>query len=253
MASLEERDWNRIWCRIIKNSFSPNGFIGQVDFIVGNPPWVRWSRLPQLYRERVKLFCNYYGLVSGRDYSGGIETDISTVVLYSAVDHWLRGVGKVGILITWTVFKSGSARGFRLGALPNKSGIKMDLIADLRRIKQLFPDATNETSLLAATKVSASSAAELSQVAEETWVPKNSGRIDPLATLEDVLNDVSILDGVACPVSDWGSPLWTGNKRDFGEARFLRGSVRLLTIRTQEERFLTWLAFIGSKSRTVFA
>jgi hypothetical protein len=71
VTNLEERDWNRIWCRIIKNSFSPNGFIGQVDFIVGNPPWVRWSRLPQLYRERVKDFCNYYGLVSGRGYSGG--------------------------------------------------------------------------------------------------------------------------------------------------------------------------------------
>jgi hypothetical protein len=95
VAKLEERDWNRIWCRIVKNSFSPNGFIGQVDFIVGNPPWVRWSRLPQLYRERVKVFCNYYGLVSGRGYSGGIETDISTVVLYSAADHWLRVGGRI--------------------------------------------------------------------------------------------------------------------------------------------------------------
>jgi N-6 DNA methylase len=129
VASLEERDWNRIWCRIIKNSFSPNGFIGQVDVLIGNPPWVRWSRLPQLYRERVKFFCNYYGLVSGKGYSGGIESDISTVVLYSAADHWLKAGGRVGLLITWTVFKSGSARGFRLGALPKGSGLRIDTIS----------------------------------------------------------------------------------------------------------------------------
>jgi hypothetical protein len=227
VASLEEQDWNRIWCRILKNSFSPNGFIGQVDFVVGNPPWVRWSRLPQSYRERVKWFCNYYGLVSGRGYSGGIETDISTVVLYSAADHWLRVGGKIGMLITWTVFKSGSARGFRLGALPNKSGIRLDLIADLRRI-QPFPDATNETSILTATKVATSREAEFSQLPEESWLPNNGGRIDPLANLEQVLGDVSIVDGVACPVSDWGSPLWTGDDEDFHETRFLRGQSEYL-------------------------
>ena len=120
VARLEERDWNRIWCRIVKNNFSPNGF-GEVDLLIGNPPWVRWSRLPQSYRDRVKAFCNYYGLVSGRGYSGGIESDISTVVLYSAADNWLKAGGKIGLLITWTVFKSASARGFRLGALPRNA------------------------------------------------------------------------------------------------------------------------------------
>lgn len=222
VAALEERDWNRIWCRIVKNSFSPNGFIGQVDVLIGNPPWVRWSRLPQQYRDRVKDFCNYYGLVSGRGYSGGIESDISTVVLYSAADHWLKVGGKIGLLITWTVFKSGSARGFRLGALPHGHGLKMDSLADLRRI-QPFPDATNETAIYVATKVAATKSAEFSQVPEETWISKNSVRIDPLATLDDVLEGMTVADGVACPVSDWGSPLWTGDKRAFKESRSMRG------------------------------
>lgn len=222
VASLEEREWNRIWCRIIKNSFSPNGFIGQVDVLTGNPPWVRWSRLPQLYRERVKSFCNYYGLVSGKGYSGGIESDISTVVLYSAADHWLKAGGRVGLLITWTVFKSGSARGFRLGALPNGLGLRMDTLADLRRI-QPFPDATNETSIYIATKVASAKKAKFDQIPEEMWIPKQSNRIDPLARLHDVLDNTTVVEGVACPVSDWGSPLWTGDKQSFKEARALRG------------------------------
>jgi len=222
VASLEERDWNRIWCRIVKNTFSPNGFIGQVQLLVGNPPWVRWSRLPQLYRDRVKDFCNYYGLVSGRGYSGGIESDISTVVLYSAADHWLRPGGRIGLLITWTVFKSGSAKGFRLGSLPNGTGLRMDALADLRRV-QPFPDATNETSIYIGTKVPSEQDAVFQQVAAETWLPKNSARIDPRTSLDDVLRDINVVQGVACPVSDWGSPLWTGDKEAFKESSVLRG------------------------------
>ena len=91
--------WDTIWCRIVKNNFSPKGF-EDVDYIVGNPPWVRWSRLPETYRKRVKRFCDYYGLVSGRGYTGGVESDISTVLTFSAVDHWLRIGGRIGFLIT---------------------------------------------------------------------------------------------------------------------------------------------------------
>jgi methylase of polypeptide subunit release factors len=222
VETLEQMEWNRIWCRIVKNSFSPNGFIGQVDFVIGNPPWVRWSRLPQTYRERVKDHCNHYGLVSGRGYTGGIETDISTVVLYSASDRWLRTGGRVGLLMTWTVFKSASARGFRIGALPDGTGLRVDEISDLTRI-QPFPDATNATSLYIGTKVATAAEAKFTQVPEEIWAPTRSARIDPRADLGDVLQEASIAKGVACPVSEWGSPLWTGDEGAFEESRALRG------------------------------
>ncbi len=222
VAKLEERDWNRIWCRIVKNSFSPNGF-GQVDILVGNPPWVRWSRLPKTYRERVKEFCKYYGLVSGRGYSGGIESDISTVVLYSAADHWLKVGGKVGLLITWTVFKSASARGFRLGALPNGAGLRMDEITNLTRL-QPFPDATNETSIYIATKVAKAEVARFSETQYESWLPNGVVRVDPRSTLPEVLRSMDIRKGVACPVTDWGSPLWTGETAAFTESSVMRGN-----------------------------
>lgn len=213
---------NRIWCRIVKNSFSPNGF-GQVDFLIGNPPWVRWSRLPQSYRNRVKDSCKRYGLVSGRGYSGGIESDISTVVLYSAAEHWLKVGGKVGLLMTWTVFKSASARGFRIGRLPDGSGLRMTELADLSHL-QPFPDATNETSIYVATKVQTAQQAEFSAIPHETWLAQDSsGRIDPQMSLSSVLGQIAVRAGQACPVADWGSPLWTGDKQAFQEASALRG------------------------------
>lgn len=143
IESLETNDWDKIWCRIIKNNFSPRGF-ALFDLIIGNPPWVRWSRLPETYRNRVKSFCNKYGLVSGRGYSGGIESDISTVITFSAADNWLRDGGTIAFLITWTVFKSESARGFRLSKLPADAGLRITTIEDLHRL-QPFPDATNAT------------------------------------------------------------------------------------------------------------
>jgi methylase of polypeptide subunit release factors len=217
VAGLEERDWNRIWCRIVKNNFSPNGF-GEVDVLVGNPPWVRWSRLPQTYRDRVKDFCNYYGLVSGKGYSGGIETDISTVVLYSAADHWLKVGGRIGLLMTWTVFKSASARGFRLSALPEGRGLRIAEIANLTSI-QPFPDATNETSIYVGVKVASAEGARLKKTHYERWMPSGTVRINPRSSLPEVLKSLNIKEGVACPVSDWGSPFWTG-----GAIRILYGN-----------------------------
>ncbi len=219
--------WDTIWCRIVKNNFSPKGF-EDVDYIVGNPPWVRWSRLPETYRKRVKRFCDYYGLVSGRGYTGGIESDISTVLTFSAVDHWLRVGGRIGFLITSTVFKSDSARGFRLSRLPDSSGLRIDQIEDLTAI-QPFPDASNETAIYMATKVESIAEAVYSEVPCRVWIPKKSTRIDPSLSLAEVLEQVSFADGEACPVAEFGSPLFIGKKADYDKVAVLRGKSEYLS------------------------
>lgn len=227
IESLEARDWNKIWCRIIKNNFSPRGF-APFDLIIGNPPWVRWSRLPKTYRNRVKSFCNYYGLVSGRGYSGGIESDISTVITFSAADNWLRDGGLVVFLITWTVFKSGSARGFRLGKLPDGAALKVKQIEDLTRL-QPFPDATNETAIYMAEKVRPSRRARFRRVPCKIWTAqRGKARVAPTLTLAEVLKTCEIADGAACPVGEWGTPLFTGDIAHFRQSAFLRGSSQYL-------------------------
>jgi hypothetical protein len=218
--------WDTIWCRIVKNNFSPKGF-EDVDYIVGNPPWVRWSRLPETYRKRVKRFCDHYGLVSGRSYTGGIESDISTVLTFSAIDHWLRIGGRIGFLITWPVFKSDSATGFRLSSLPDSSGVRIDQIEDLTAI-QPFPDASNETGIYIAAKVASAAEAEVPEIPCREWRPKQSARIDPSLSLAQVLERVSIDYGAACPVAEFGSPLFTGKKADYDEVKAFRGKSEYL-------------------------
>lgn len=219
--------WDTIWCRIVKNNFSPKGF-EDVDYIAGNLPWVRWSRLPETYRKRVKRFCDYYGLVSGRGYTGGVESDISTVLTFSAVDHWLRIGGRIGFLITSTVFKSASAKGFRLGCLPDSSGVRTDQIEDLTAI-QPFPDVSNETAMYIATKVGSAAEAKFSEVPCRVWNPKKSTRINPSLSFAEVLEQASFDDGEACPVTEFGSPLFIGRKADYDEVAVLRGESEYLS------------------------
>src|SRR5205823_6318468 len=38
IEELEEKDWDQIWCRIIKNHFASQA-TADFDYIVGNPPW----------------------------------------------------------------------------------------------------------------------------------------------------------------------------------------------------------------------
>ncbi|HJH27005.1 MAG TPA: SAM-dependent methyltransferase, partial [Methanophagales archaeon] len=49
LAELEAEGKNRIWTRILKNSFAPL-LQDKFDFVVGNPPWVNWESLPENYR-----------------------------------------------------------------------------------------------------------------------------------------------------------------------------------------------------------
>jgi hypothetical protein len=51
LVALDKANKNGVWARIIKNAFAPL-FVGKMDFVAGNPPWVNWSNLPGTVSER---------------------------------------------------------------------------------------------------------------------------------------------------------------------------------------------------------
>src|SRR5690606_22611881 len=61
LVALDKANNNGVWARIIKNSFAPL-FVGKVDFVVGNPPWINWENLPEAYRRDSLSVWNRYGL-----------------------------------------------------------------------------------------------------------------------------------------------------------------------------------------------
>jgi len=125
IQDMEKQNWNRIWCRIVRNYFA-SVTIGKVNVIAGNPPWIRWSELPEDYRDRIKPTCERYAIFSQNPFFGGNELDISGMIAYTVTDKWLEKGGVLGFVITQIHFQAPSSEGFRCFNLPDgtKLGIK---------------------------------------------------------------------------------------------------------------------------------
>jgi methylase of polypeptide subunit release factors len=186
ILELEKEDKNGIWARFLKNAFAPM-IAGKFDFVVGNPPWIRWDYLSQEYRKATLQLWKDYGLFSLKGFEtrlGGGKKDFSMLFTYAASDYYLKDSGKLGFLITQEVFKSkGAGEGFRRFRL-GESGKPLKVLKahDLVTV-QPFESATNKT------------AAVILKKERETVYPipyivwqrkKGVGKIETDKTLEEV-------------------------------------------------------------------
>jgi hypothetical protein len=153
LRRLDSEKKNAIWARIIKNSFAPI-FEKAVpfDFVAGNPPWINWESLPTQYRDDMKPLWQDYGLLSrygSRGAVGRVKKDISMLFVYSCMDHFLKDGGKLGFVITQTVFKTAAGDSFRHLRFEhqNRAVVLSPLVVhDLSSI-QVFEGATNRTAV----------------------------------------------------------------------------------------------------------
>lgn len=112
LVDLHRNHWNGIWCLILFDRIEA-GCVKDIDLVAGNPPWVKWSNLPRPYAEFIKPICDRMDIFSEDVWVGGIQSDISTVVTYHALERFVRKSGSLAFLITGTVFKNESSQGFR--------------------------------------------------------------------------------------------------------------------------------------------
>jgi len=148
LRQLHRDGRNGLWADIARNMFMPL-FISPADCVVGNPPWVNWESLPQDYRDRSKGLWQKYGLFV----HGGMDTilgkgakDISTLLTYVTADLYLKPGGKLGFVITQSVFKTGAGQGFRRFQLGDGECLKVLAVDDFSAL-QPFEGATNRTAV----------------------------------------------------------------------------------------------------------
>ncbi len=149
IKELEEQGENGIWARYIKNAFAPV-YLGHFDYVIGNPPWIRWGYLSDDYRKRTLNLWQRYGLFSLKGHEarlGGGEKDFSMLFTYASCDNYLKDGGKLSFLITHEVFKSkGAGEGFRRFEIKEKKiPLRVTLMEDLVDLKPF--QAANKTSL----------------------------------------------------------------------------------------------------------
>jgi hypothetical protein len=140
LVRLDKENKNGVWARIIKNNFAPL-FVGRVDYVAGNPPWVRWGYLPPEYRSETAHLWRDYGLFTKKGIEsrmGTAELDLSMLFTYVSADAYLQlAHSRLGFVITKEVFKNkGAAEGFRLFNVPARElalrPYRVDDLASLR-------------------------------------------------------------------------------------------------------------------------
>jgi hypothetical protein len=154
LRELHAQGLNGLWARLLKNNFAPLT-VGQFDYIVGNPPWINWEHLPDSYREDTKHLWERYQLAGtykgGRPRLGAVKVDIATLMTYVVADALLKEGGKLGFVITQSVFKTAAGAGFRRFELPEQNKQKRPLkvlhVDDMVEL-QPFEAASNRTAVL---------------------------------------------------------------------------------------------------------
>lgn len=144
VLELHQRNWNGIWFRIVRNFFW-SATAGLFQIIVGNPPWVRWSNLPELYRERIKPTCRQYEIFSSTPHHGGNELDVSGMITYTVADKWLETDGQLAFILTQSHFQTPSSEGFRSFSINGVDKLIPLSVDDLKSLKP-FP-AANKTAV----------------------------------------------------------------------------------------------------------
>ncbi|QGP92267.1 N-6 DNA Methylase [Neomoorella glycerini] len=201
LLDLEAGGLNGIWASIIKNAFQPLFRQNYFDYVVGNPPWVNWESLPEDYRADTKFLWEYYGLFP----HGGMDTilgkgkkDISMLLTYVAMDRYLKPQGKLGFVITQSVFKtSGAGQGFRRFKLPGEVPVRVMFVDDLSEL-QPFEGASNRTSIVILQK----GMPNRYPVGYNYWRKSGRGnRISPDLDLDEVLRRVRVMQFAAGPVA----------------------------------------------------
>lgn len=119
LIDMEKKNLNSIWLKIIGN-YLKSGSIRNVDAIVGNPPWVRWSNLPDTYKLLIKKNCRIDGIFSSDSNSGGIDLNIAALITYITIRERLSRKGALGFIMPDSILFNKSFEGFRNMILPNE-------------------------------------------------------------------------------------------------------------------------------------
>ncbi|MCX7688989.1 MAG: N-6 DNA methylase [Fimbriimonadales bacterium] len=148
LLNLHRQGLDGLWARVLKNNFAPLT-VGQFDYIVGNPPWVNWEHLPDNYRESLRKLWADYRLPpqpSGARL-GTVKGDLSALMTLVVAHKLLKPGGKLGFVITQSLFKTAAGAGFRRFKLPDRTPLRVLHVDDMVHL-QPFEGARNRTAVL---------------------------------------------------------------------------------------------------------
>jgi hypothetical protein len=127
--------------------------VGKVDYVTGNPPWVNWENLPEDYRTQSAAVWDKYALrqrAGGRSAIGKSKHELAALFLYVSADCYLPEGGRLGFVVTQSLFKNKGAAGFRALRIGNIY-LKPTVISDFVPCT-VFEGAINRTATIVVAK-----------------------------------------------------------------------------------------------------
>ena len=200
LSKLDGKNQNGIWARIIKNAFAPI-FCGKFDIVLGNPPWINWNNLPHEYRIDAEPIWRKYNLWP--TYLLGASQDFSILFVYVCCDSYLKKGGKLGFVITQSIFKSKSGSLFRKFLLPKNTPISPLRVDDLTDF-QPFEGASNRTATIILVKGKPTSF----PVPYVYWRKKTDNTPSQDDSLLEVKKKIHFINNLAVPVGKDKTSPW---------------------------------------------
>lgn len=149
MRRLNDSGRNHIWGYYVRNLIRPLYFSlpeHRVDLLVGNPPWLRYSKMGTAMQARYKRLAKARNLLSGA--LGASGRDLSTLFVTRAVELYLRDGGRFAYVMPHGTLSRKPHHGFRTGRWTRGQGAETGLTVqfedswDLHQAPTGFPMAS---------------------------------------------------------------------------------------------------------------
>lgn len=121
MRRLHQSGRNHIWGYYVRNLIRPLWLTrpsNNVDVLVGNPPWLRYSKMTSAMQERYKYLAKARNLLKGG--LGASARDLSTLFAARAVELYLKEGGRFAFVMPHGILTRKPHIGFRSGDWSSK-------------------------------------------------------------------------------------------------------------------------------------
>lgn len=143
-VGLQRQQRDRIWGYYVRNLVRPvwlSRTENRVDVLVGNPPWLRYNKMPTAMQVRYNELAQPRKLLTGR--LGVSARDLSTLFVVRAIELYLKDGGSFGFVMPFGALSRKPHTGFRTGAwhaddAPSLA-VSFENPWDLSRVPNLFP------------------------------------------------------------------------------------------------------------------
>lgn len=154
LCRLHDSGRDHVWSYYIRNLMRPLSFMrpdGQVDLLIGNPPWLSYRSMPRKLQRTYQALAKERGLWAG----GKVATnqDLSDLFAARSVEQYLKEGGSFAFVMPHGVLSRRQYEGFRSGEWGSEQvGVKAKFAApeDLAKVKP--PPFTNASCVVSGTK-----------------------------------------------------------------------------------------------------